>query len=61
MARQSIAEALEGLTENFIQIQKSYIVNFLKIDAVSTNHVVIGDNQLPIGAQFKTVLFKKLK
>lgn len=61
MARQSIAEALEGLTENFIQIQKSYIVNFLKIDAVSTNHVVIGDKQLPIGAQFKTVLFNKLK
>jgi two-component system LytT family response regulator len=61
MARQSIAEALEGLTENFIQIQKSYIVNFLKIGSVSTNHVVIGDKQLPIGAQFKTVLFNKLK
>lgn len=61
MARQSMAEALEVLPENFIQIQKSYIVNFVKIDAVNTHHVVIGKTQIPIGAQYKSVVLNRLK
>jgi two-component system LytT family response regulator len=61
MARQSIAEALENLPENFSQIQKSYIVNFAKIDSVSSDYIVIGNNQIPIGSQFKSFVFSKLK
>jgi len=61
MARQSIGEALETLPENFIQIQKSYIVNFSKIDSVSTSHAIIGKVQIPMGSQYKTLLLDKLK
>ncbi len=61
MARQSIAEALETLPENFIQIQKSYIVNFSKIGSVSTAYVHIANEQIPIGTQYKSILLDKLK
>ena len=61
MARQSIGEALETLPENFIQIQKSYIVNFAKIDSVSASHVIIGETQIPMGSQYKSIVQNKFK
>ncbi len=60
MARQSIGEALDTLPENFIQIQKSYIVNFSKIDSVSTTHVQIGATQIPMGSQYKSNVINKI-
>lgn len=61
MARQSIAEALETLPENFIQIQKSYIVNLSKINLVTVTHVHIGDTQIPMGSQYKSAVINKFK
>jgi len=61
MARQNISEALNNLPHGFIQIQKSYIVNFSKIDAINTDLVVIGTHQVPIGSQYKANLLAKLK
>ena len=60
MVRQSIAEALDGLTTDFIQIQKSYIVDFRKINSIALDHVNIGKTQIPIGLQFKNQLVKKM-
>ena len=61
MGRQSIAEALSLLNDNFFQIQKSYIVNFTKIDSVSSDYVVIGANKIPIGSKFKSFVLSRLK
>ena len=61
MGRQSIAEALSQLNSNFFQIQKSYIVNFTKIDSVSSDYVVIGENKIPIGSQYKSFVLSRLK
>ena len=61
MARQSIAEALDTLPENFIQIQKSYIANFSKIDSVTATHVHIGNTQIPMGSQYKSIVINKFK
>jgi DNA-binding LytR/AlgR family response regulator len=61
MARRSIGGALKNLPENFCQIQKSYIVNFSKIDSVSSDYIVIGNNQIPIDSQFKAFVLSKLK
>lgn len=60
MARQSISEAMEQLDSNFIQVQKSYIINFKKINSINTDTIVIGDVKIPIGSQFKANLFKKI-
>lgn len=61
MARQSINEALQNLTNDFIQVQKSYIVNFNKISSINTEHITIGEAKIPIGTQFKEILTKKIK
>jgi len=61
MARQSISNALDTLSENFIQVQKSFIVNFTKIDSVATDFIVIGENKIPIGSQYKEALMTMLK
>lgn len=61
MGRQSIAEALSLLNNNFFQIQKSYIVNFTKINSVSSDYVVIGEKKIPIGSQFKSFVLNRLK
>ncbi len=61
MARETIAEALQHLTSDFIQIQKSYIVNFKKIDSITSDYVHIGNVKIPIGTQFKTLLTEKIK
>ena len=61
MGRQSITEALSLLNDNFFQIQKSYIVNFTKIDSVGSDYVVIGENKIPIGSQFKSFILNRLR
>ncbi len=60
MARKSIAEAMKGLTDDFIQIQKSYIINFKKVDAIKAEFVIIDKTQIPIGAQFKQELMARI-
>ena len=61
MARETIAEALQHLTNDFIQVQKSFIVNFKKIDSITSDYVVISKVKIPIGSQFKSVLTEKIK
>lgn len=61
MARQSIGDALKNLPENFSQIQKSYIVNFDKIDSVSSDYIIIGKIEIPIGSQYKSLVLSKFK
>jgi len=61
MARQTTAEALNSLTGNFIQIQKSFIVNLRKIESVSSEWVVVGGQKIPIGAQYKGDLMDRIR
>lgn len=60
MARESISESLEVLNENFIQIQKSFIINIQKIESISKNHVIIKGIEIPIGLQYKKQLLDKI-
>lgn len=61
MARQSIAEALTFLNNDFIQVQKSFIVNFRKIKSITPDYLLIGTTRIPIGLQFKHALMAKIK
>lgn len=61
MARQSISEALNLLTSDFIQVQKSFIVNFRRIDSLTNDQVIIGKERIPIGLQFKNTLVAKIE
>ena len=61
MARQSIGDALKNLPDTFSQIQKSYIVNFAKIDSIRSDYIIIGKNEIPIGSQYKSLVLSKFK
>ena len=37
-------------SDRFIRVHKSYIVNLEKVQAFENNHVVIGENKIPLGA-----------
>ncbi|TCP28007.1 LytTR family two component transcriptional regulator [Tenacibaculum skagerrakense] len=47
------------LTENFIQVHKSYIINVHQIDKLAGNDIYIGINKIPIGRTFKQEFIKK--
>jgi len=61
MARQSMGEALATLSDNFIQVQKSYLVNINAITSYHTDFITIGTYQIPIGLQYKTALLARLQ
>jgi len=52
---------MQNLTSDFIQVQKSFIVNFKKIDSMTFDFITIDGTTIPIGAQFKNALAKKIK
>lgn len=60
MARENIANSLEALNDDFIQIQKSYIINIQKITTISKDSVTINKVKIPIGQQYKKQLLKKI-
>jgi DNA-binding LytR/AlgR family response regulator len=54
MVRESLAEFENKLSpESFLRIHKSYIVNTQKIKGFSTIHVLLKDNELPIGRMYR--------
>ena len=61
MARESIAEALSKLPEDFLQVHKSFIVNLRKIDFFNKEEISLGANNIPIGHSFKVAFFEKMK
>ncbi len=61
MARESIADALSVLPDNFIQVHKSFIVNTTAINSFTNDTIIIGNNKIPIGNQYKTQLIDFFK
>lgn len=47
-------------SNHFIQIHKSFIINFTKINYIQGNFVVLEEYRIPIGPKFKKDLFDKL-
>ena len=47
-------------TKNFLQVHKSYVVNFNHIDFVRPNEIVIDKNTIPIGKLYRENIRKRL-
>jgi DNA-binding LytR/AlgR family response regulator len=45
-------------SEKFIRIHKSYIVAIQHLSAIRKNSVFIGDNELPIGDNYREIVNK---
>jgi len=46
----------EKLSENFVRVHRSYLVNKSKIDAFKSTHVVIGSHEIPVARTYRSVL-----
>lgn len=60
IARESVSEALSRLPRNFIQVQRSFIANTKAITKLDSDTIYIGNHAIPIGANFKEEVIKKL-
>lgn len=61
MARQTVAEALGGLPDSFIQIHKSYIVNMAKVDFIDRMEVSINKVILPLSPLYKDEFLRRME
>lgn len=61
IVKHSISSFQEKLSDNFIRVHRSYIVNLDKINAYSTTDVEIGDIEIPIGDNFRKALAERLE
>ncbi|MEM1407083.1 MAG: LytTR family DNA-binding domain-containing protein, partial [Bacteroidota bacterium] len=53
LARQTVNEALIHLSDSFIQVHKSFIVNLDKINSFSKESIRINDINIPVGESFR--------
>lgn len=56
----TLSQMSELLDRRFMQIHRSYIVNLDRIHFMEGNHLVIGDNQIPVSASYKDNLIHRL-
>ena len=47
-------------SDRFVRVQKSYIVQLSKIEAIERSHIIIGKDRVPIGETYQESLFKAL-
>lgn len=47
-------------SDRFVRVQKSYIVQLSKIEAIERSHIIIGKDHVPIGETYQEALFKAL-
>ena len=58
MPLKTMAEKLPK--DKFIRVHRSYIIAFSKIDSIQRNRIIIDENWIPIGDQYKDDFFKSL-
>ena len=47
-------------SDRFIRVQKSYIVQMSRIEAIERSHIIIGKHRIPIGEVYQDALFSAL-
>lgn len=45
----------------FFQVHKSYIINLTYIDSIHSDHVIVKQQEIPVGREFKELFLKKVK
>ncbi len=58
LVRDSLNEYINKLTKDFIRVQRSYIVNLNYLQAINNKFVIINDNQIPIGKNYREEIMK---
>lgn len=57
LERRTLTELSEVLSDSgFLRVHKSYLVNMSKVKALDGNRLIVGDDQIPIGATYKKLV-----
>lgn len=59
MRMKTLEDQLPG--DRFVRVQKSYIVQLSRIEAIERSHIIIGKDRIPIGETYQENLFKALE
>ena len=57
----SLKNLEKKLSNQFVRVHHSYIINFEKINAFKDNHLVINNIRVPISKSYKSALTKRIK
>jgi len=57
LCRTSLANILDNLSSQFIQIHRSYVVNYSTITKIKHNHIYLGNVNIPISKTHRSNLF----
>ena len=60
MEFQSLRSYEKILSSEFLRVHKSYIINVSKLKSIDGNRLILGDQVIPIGRQYKKELLSKL-
>ncbi len=58
---ETLINITDQLAENFQRTHKSYIANLDRVTKATRTHLLIDNNQVPISAMYKVLVFKKLE
>ncbi len=61
MTKDKISEFEKKLSDDFLRIHRSFIVNTQKITAFTAQDVEIGEREIPIGGSYKELVYRRLK
>ena len=61
VTKSSMKNISERLPQNFVRAHKSYIVNMERVSALKNNMIIIGQQQIPLGASNKNVVLERLQ
>ncbi len=62
LVRSTLKEFLQKLPDKlFVQVHKSFIVNFMEVNTISGNSIVMQNTSIPISPMYRELFFQKLK
>ena len=61
LVTETLINITDQLPKNFQRTHKSYIANLDRVTKASRTHLLIDQNQVPISAMYKVMVFKKLE
>lgn len=56
----TFSKFLNGLSENFLRVHKSYSINLNHMSQLSGNQISVGDSKIPVGQTYKQAVLKAL-
>lgn len=61
LIRNSMNAFCEKMPENFFRVHRSYAININHLDAINNSYIVVGNQEIPIGKNYRDELMKMIR